>query len=50
MIAKNSKKPTALIANTIKGKGIPFMEDDNNWHYRVPNEEELKFIQKHLKQ
>lgn len=34
-------KPTAIIAHTIKGKGISFMEDDNNWHYRIPTEEEL---------
>ena len=27
---------------TVKGKGISFMEDDNNWHYRIPNEEEVK--------
>ena len=35
-------KPTALIARTVKGKGISFMEDDNNWHYRIPNQEELQ--------
>ncbi len=35
-------KPSVIIANTIKGKGISFMEDDNNWHYRIPNQEELK--------
>jgi len=34
-------RPTAIIADTIKGKGISFMEDDNNWHYRIPNEEEV---------
>lgn len=34
-------KPTAIIAHTVKGKGISFMEDDNNWHYRIPNDEEL---------
>ena len=34
-------KPTAIIAHTIKGKGVSFMEDDNNWHYRIPNDEEL---------
>lgn len=39
--AKNNK-PTAIIAHTIKGKGVSFMEDDNNWHYRIPNEEEVK--------
>ena len=42
--AKKSKKPVAIIANTIKGKGIHFMEDDNNWHYRIPNIEELNKI------
>ena len=35
-------KPTALIARTVKGKGISFMEDDNNWHYRIPNQEEVQ--------
>jgi transketolase len=36
-----SGKPVALIAHTIKGKGVSFMEDDNNWHYRVPTDEEV---------
>ncbi|HEV3204302.1 MAG TPA: transketolase [Gemmataceae bacterium] len=35
-------KPIALIAHTVKGKGIPFMEDDNNWHYRSPDANELR--------
>ncbi|HUQ72895.1 MAG TPA: transketolase [Planctomycetaceae bacterium] len=34
-------RPTAIIARTVKGKGVSFMEDDNNWHYRVPNRDEL---------
>lgn len=34
-------RPKAVIAHTVKGKGVSFMEDDNNWHYRVPNAEEL---------
>ncbi len=34
-------RPRALVARTVKGRGVSFMEDDNNWHYRVPNEEEL---------
>ncbi len=34
-------KPTAIVAHTVKGKGISFMEDDNNWHYRVPTETEV---------
>jgi len=35
-------KPLAVIANTIKGKGVSFMEDDNNWHYKVPTNDELE--------
>jgi transketolase len=34
-------RPVAVVAHTVKGKGVSFMEDDNNWHYRVPNDEEL---------
>ncbi len=34
-------KPTAIIAHTIKGKGVSFMEDDNHWHYCIPSEEQL---------
>ena len=36
-----SNKPSVIIAHTIKGKGVSFMEDDNNWHYRTPNDNEL---------
>jgi transketolase len=39
--AKKSDKPFAIIADTIKGKGIKMMEDDNNWHYRIPSKEEV---------
>ncbi len=41
-------KPVAIIAHTVKGKGISFMEDDNNWHYRIPTEEELASAYKEL--
>jgi len=34
-------KPLALVAHTVKGKGVSFMEDDNNWHYRSPTAEEV---------
>jgi transketolase len=33
--------PTAIIAHTVKGRGVSFMEDDNNWHYRIPTAEEV---------
>ena len=29
----DKKKPKALIAKTVKGKGVDFMENDNSWHY-----------------
>lgn len=35
---ENVHKPTVIIANTIKGKGISFMENDILWHYRFPHE------------
>ena len=37
-------QPRAIIAHTVKGKGLPFMEDDNNWHYRIPNDAELDLV------
>ncbi len=35
-------KPSVIIAHTIKGKGVSFMEDKLLWHYRCPDEEEYK--------
>lgn len=35
-------KPTAIIAKTIKGKGVSFMENNSGWHGKAPNEEEAK--------
>ena len=46
---KSNGKPTAIIAKTIKGKGISFMEDDNNWHYRIPTREEVILAKRELK-
>jgi transketolase len=34
-------RPLAIIADTVKGRGVPFMEDDNNWHYRIPTADEV---------
>ena len=34
-------KPSILIAHTIKGKGVSFMENEVEWHYRSPNNAEL---------
>jgi len=38
---KDQEQPIMIIAHTVKGKGISFMEDDNNWHYRIPTENEV---------
>lgn len=35
------ENPTAIIANTIKGKGVDFMEGKIEWHYKTPNDDEL---------
>jgi transketolase len=36
-----SGRPTAIIAHTIKGRGVSFMEDRLEWHYKSPSEEQL---------
>ena len=41
-------KPVAIIAHTVKGKGISFMEDDNNWHYRIPTADEVRRAKQEL--
>jgi len=43
-----SSKPFIAICNTIKGKGVSFMEDDNNWHYRIPTLDEVNLAFKEL--
>jgi len=35
-------KPTLIIANTVKGKGISFIENKAEWHHKVPSEDQLK--------
>lgn len=48
--AKNTKnQPTVIIANTIKGKGSPVMENKASWHHHVPSQEEYATIMADLK-
>lgn len=48
-VAKNVKnKPTCIIAKTIKGKGISFMENRVEWHGKAPTEEQYKIAMKEL--
>ena len=47
--AKQTKgQPTAIIATTVKGKGVSFMEDNAGWHGKAPNEEEYKIAMEEL--
>ena len=48
-IFKSNNRPTIFLANTIKGKGVTFMHDDNNWHYKSVNKNELNLSFKELK-
>lgn len=42
-VARNIKgKPTCIIASTIKGKGVSFMENQASWHGKAPNDEQYK--------
>ena len=34
-------KPTVIIAHTVKGRGVSFMEDRLEWHYKSPNHDQL---------
>ncbi len=43
-----TKKPTMIVAKTIKGKGVPYMENDNAWHKGVPTKAQLSEALKSL--
>jgi transketolase len=38
----NIKKPKVIVARTVKGKGVSFMENDLEWHYRWPDARDLE--------
>lgn len=48
LLARKKGKPTLVVAHTIKGKGVSFMEGMPLWHYRMPNEQELPILMKEL--
>ena len=45
---KTKNQPTCIIAKTIKGKGISFMENQTGWHGKAPNKEEYEQAMKEL--
>lgn len=48
LLARQEKVPTLVIANTVKGKGVSFMENVPIWHFRMPNEQELPILMSEL--
>ncbi len=42
VLSKTQLKPKLIIAETIKGKGVSFMENEVKWHYKSPNQEEFE--------
>jgi len=46
--SRTTDKPTAIIAKTIKGRGVSFMEDKMEWHYKSPNDEQFKTAMEEL--
>lgn len=44
LLTRMPNVPTVVVANTIKGKGVSFMENVPIWHYRMPNDAELSVL------
>ena len=40
--------PTAIVAKTLKGKGVSYMEDNAGWHGKAPNDEEFAIAMEEL--
>jgi transketolase len=41
-LQENQQKPRVLIAHTIKGKGLSFVENQSDWHYKMPTQEQVR--------
>lgn len=48
LLVRKEHTPVLVIAHTIKGKGVSFMENVPIWHFRMPNKEELPILMKEL--
>jgi transketolase len=42
-------RPSLILAHTVKGKGVSFMEDSLAWHYKCPNDEETRLALEELR-
>lgn len=45
-----SGKPSAIICNTVKGKGVSYMENNYTWHGKAPNADEYAIAAKELEE
>jgi transketolase len=41
MATSHRGQPTCIVAHTVKGKGVSYMEGDFNWHAKVPTDDDL---------
>jgi transketolase len=41
-------RPLCLVAHTVKGRGVSFMEDNNDWHYRIPTADQVQAARSEL--
>jgi transketolase len=48
LVGKTDGKPLVIIANTVKGKGVSFMEGRSEWHNRMPSEEQITIARTEL--
>ncbi len=48
--AKKQNKPTLIVAKTVKGKGVSFMENQVGWHGTAPNDEQYEIAMTELKE
>lgn len=46
--AGQEQKPTVILAHTVKGKGVSFMEDQAGWHGKAPNQEQYQAAREEL--
>lgn len=47
-INQKNKRPKCIIANTVKGKGVSFMENSKNWHHQLPKGNQINIARKEL--
>ena len=46
--AAQSARPTMILADTIKGKGVSFMEGETKWHHSIPTMDEVRIARQEL--